>query len=314
MRTAALPILALMLIAVGVAFAGPINPPAGPVAPTPGPEPRIAINATNTPGGATALYIISTPGSYYLTENVQGVADKSGIIINASGVSIDLNGFSIVGPGGVTLPSSGITFFGGPSFIDIRNGMIRNWSASGIDVVGCTNCNIRDIIAVNNTNYGIRGGLAATIERCTVRGPTTRGIASNAASIIADCHVTNCTTGIELNGSCLLRDTVVYGATTCVQCAGANVVRNCSLRASTSGIASGTGIATDSFDNRFEGNHITFAATGISLASTGNIVVRNSIHKATTPIANAAGNIVAPTITSATIGANTNPDANYHAP
>ena len=57
----------LMFGAASPAFSGSLTPPAGPVAPTPGPEPRIAINATNTPGDADSVYRIAQPGSYYLT-------------------------------------------------------------------------------------------------------------------------------------------------------------------------------------------------------------------------------------------------------
>ena len=51
------------------------TPPAGPVASTPGPEPRTAVNAASTPGDADSLYRITQPGSYYLTENLAGVCD-----------------------------------------------------------------------------------------------------------------------------------------------------------------------------------------------------------------------------------------------
>src|SRR5262245_50105057 len=82
------------------ALAGPLNPPVGPVTSTyktlSDVEPRTAINATNTPGDATCLFRITTPGSYYLTGNVTGVPGKAIITVaNAGqvGVTIDLNGF-----------------------------------------------------------------------------------------------------------------------------------------------------------------------------------------------------------------------------
>ena len=50
-----------------VSFAGPLDPPAGPVASTyktlTEVEPRIAINATNTPGDADSIYKVTQPGS-----------------------------------------------------------------------------------------------------------------------------------------------------------------------------------------------------------------------------------------------------------
>ena len=63
-----------LITAAGLVVAGPLTPPAGPVASTyktlSEVEPRIAINAANTPGNAANLFIINQPGSYYLTGNI----------------------------------------------------------------------------------------------------------------------------------------------------------------------------------------------------------------------------------------------------
>src|SRR3954470_4200181 len=60
-------------------------------------EPRTPIDATHTPGDADSLFKITQPGSYYLTANVTGVPAKHGVEIAASGVTLDLNGFDLVG-------------------------------------------------------------------------------------------------------------------------------------------------------------------------------------------------------------------------
>ena len=52
------------------------------------------MNATNTPGTATAVFKITQPGSYYLTGNI-GALSKSGIEIAANNVTLDLMGFNI---------------------------------------------------------------------------------------------------------------------------------------------------------------------------------------------------------------------------
>ena len=92
--------LALVLILQPCPFLlaqGPLTPPGAP-APTMKTldqiEPRIAINATNTPGDASSLFRIAQPGSYYLTGNITGVAGKDGIEIASSNVTIDLMGFT----------------------------------------------------------------------------------------------------------------------------------------------------------------------------------------------------------------------------
>jgi hypothetical protein len=65
-----------------MALAGPLDPPAGPVTSTlktlSEVEPRTAVNAANTPGDFQALYVISSPGSYYLTANVPSASRERG--------------------------------------------------------------------------------------------------------------------------------------------------------------------------------------------------------------------------------------------
>ena len=84
--------------------AGPIAPPAGPVAPThktlTDVEPRTALSVANTPGNAQFVYIIDQPGSYYLADNLIGVPGKRGIWVLAKDVTLDLNGFTIDGTNG----------------------------------------------------------------------------------------------------------------------------------------------------------------------------------------------------------------------
>src|ERR1041385_1287872 len=81
---------------VGIAAwtaAGPINPPAGPVASSyktlTEVEPRVVVNATNTPGDANSVYRITASGSYYLDQNLTCVSGKHGIKIDAENVTLD---------------------------------------------------------------------------------------------------------------------------------------------------------------------------------------------------------------------------------
>ena len=83
-RRVSMLVCAFACVGVGlVAIAGDLNPPAGSVAPTMKTldevEPRIAINAVNTPGDSNSVYRISQPGSYYLTGNVTAPAGDSAI-------------------------------------------------------------------------------------------------------------------------------------------------------------------------------------------------------------------------------------------
>src|SRR3954454_9857343 len=118
-------LLALAASTVQLLGQGVLTPPAGAPAPTMKTldqiEPRKEVNATNTPGNATNLFIINAPGSYYLSGDITGVAGKSGILINADSVTLDLNGFALIGGGSGT----GIAVTSLERNLTIRNGTVR---------------------------------------------------------------------------------------------------------------------------------------------------------------------------------------------
>jgi hypothetical protein len=89
-----------LTFAQGGIAGGPLTPPAGPVAPTPGPEPRTAVN--DLPGSAIALHVISRPGSYYFSGDINvATPGLHGVYIDTPGpVTIDGMGFTISGAPG----------------------------------------------------------------------------------------------------------------------------------------------------------------------------------------------------------------------
>src|SRR3990170_4156468 len=132
-----LPICLTLLIAVGFfASAGSLTPPAGPITSTMKTltevEPRIAINATNTPGDADSLFKITQPGSYFLTGNITGLIGKHGVEIAASGITLDLNGFDLVGVAG-SLDGVSVTV-GSLTNIAVVHGSVRSWGGEGVDL------------------------------------------------------------------------------------------------------------------------------------------------------------------------------------
>jgi parallel beta-helix repeat protein len=190
---------ALALLITGAAlYAGPLNPPAGPVAPTlktlTEVEPRTAINATNTPGDADSLFRITQPGSYYLTSNITGVAGRHGIEIAASGVTLDLNGFELSGvatPGfsfaGVRVDTSGL------AGICVRNGTVRGWSGGGLDLFSFspTNCSVTDVRALKNGADGIAIGSSSQVSGCTASFNVGTGIQLSFSCATSRCVVSN---------------------------------------------------------------------------------------------------------------------------
>jgi hypothetical protein len=188
--------LVTVIAGAWLAHAGDLNPPAGPILPTMKTldevEPRIAINATNTPGDADSLFKITQPGSYYLTGNITGVAAKHGIEIEVGGVTLDLNGFDLVGIAGmgafdgvsVTVPSL--------TNIAIVNGSVRNWGSNGVNLAmnfGGNHGSCTAVRASGNTGVGIGG---STVTNCMADNNTGAGIVGVA--------VTNCVAGGNTGG------------------------------------------------------------------------------------------------------------------
>lgn len=201
MRTAR----ALLILAATPALAGPLNPPAGQVKSTyktlADVEPRTAINTANTPGDADSTFRITAPGSYYLTENLLGTAGKAGIEIAVDNVTIDLNGFALLGAAGSL---SGITATGREG-IAIGGGSVRAWGIHGIDLDGARGCRILDLMAENCGQRGIVAGFYARIDRVTARGCTGTGIAAATDALITGCIAADNYIGFDIGSSSTAR-------------------------------------------------------------------------------------------------------------
>src|SRR3954470_1382728 len=126
-------VLVLFLLLPSAFPQGSLTPPGAP-APTMKKldqvEPRMIVNAANTPGDASYTFIITAPGSYYLTGNITGAAGKHGIGIAASDVTLDLNGFALISGGGgnrrgINVPAAQTNF-------SVRNGTVRGWTDGGV--------------------------------------------------------------------------------------------------------------------------------------------------------------------------------------
>lgn len=202
--------LAVGLGALGVAAiasraaAGPLNPPAGPVAPTGKPlaelEPRTAINSVNTPGVGAAVYTITQPGSYYLTGDVMVPTNKIGIHIATDDVWIDLCGFRVFSSG--ALANAGITSESSLKNISIRNGTIEGVAGNGVAYSGDVG-RFSDLIIRNCGSIGlVKRSPIALLERVVATGCSATAIEVGTASAIFDCHAdSNLSTGIEVSAA-----------------------------------------------------------------------------------------------------------------
>ena len=170
---------------------GPLTPP-GPPAPTMKSLEDLDTKLNQADAKAekrtpiTSLpFTISAPGSYYLTGNLTGVTGQNGIAVDVNNVTIDLNGFSLNGPGDNGIVANGA--------VTIRNGSVSGWAQAGITVSG-PGVLIQNIHASNNASRGISAGSRAVVQSCTVTNSGTnaggRGISVADGSIISKCVVT----------------------------------------------------------------------------------------------------------------------------
>jgi parallel beta-helix repeat protein len=125
-------------------------------------EPRTPVDATHTPGNNFAQYVISNSGSYYLTTNIfVSSGGFSAIYIVTNDVTLDLNGFSLLGASGAAY---GINVESSCTNITVHDGLINGWSDDGVYCAGSDAT--LDRVTVSGDNVGI---VLTGPGRCVVR-------------------------------------------------------------------------------------------------------------------------------------------------
>ena len=261
------------------ANAGPLTPPPGPIAPTPGPEPRIPINSTNTPGNATNTFLITQPGSYYLQGNITGETGKTGIAIVVNDVTLDLNGFSLLGVFG---SSRGISVLSQTNRVTIRNGNVIGWGQDGISLASGSvqNCIIEQIIAANNVAAGIRTSSSTVVHRCIATDNGAEGIVTSQRCLVTECIAeSNAASGIRTDQSSVVRNCLSVGNTTNgIQINFRSEIQNCFCEANGTGNGgtNGAGIRVEGFSNRILSNFCRGNGRGILVTSSSSLFAGNT--------------------------------------
>ena len=152
-------------------------------------EARIIVNATNTPGDAANTFIISVPGSYYLTGNATGVLGKHGISIQASDVTLDLNGFALISGGTGAAPVRGVDVPAAQTGFSLRNGTVRGWSDGGVRTDLATSTFVEKLRLTDNTGAtGLALGSGSGRD-CVATGNANGFVLGNGAQL-RDCAAT----------------------------------------------------------------------------------------------------------------------------
>lgn len=307
-----------MAAVASAAQAGSLNPPSGPVTPTMKAldqvEPRTPVQSLV--GDGSNQYVIDQAGSYYLTGNITGVSSLSGIFVSAPNVTIDLNGFSLLGViGSVHAIVSG----SGADGLSIRNGAISGWGGMGVNLSNTTaqsrieflnvdSCLLggistgqRGFVSYCSVNacggFGITVLSGARIVQCIASGTTGtgNGITCDYGSVIQDCSCTeNGGSGLVTNGygvlvmGCKATFNSMDGVLT--NGAGAEVVDTVATRNSLNGIHSTAGngridrcSAIQNFQNGIQVDTVSGSTTILRCASSSNFGTDYSIAPGNRP-------------------------------
>ncbi len=161
------------------------------------------VTPQDTPGFPVT---ISEPGSYRLTSNlVLPDAAMTAVQITAGNVTLDLNGFSIIGPnvctanpitctirgGGIGIMAVGDTGVPSPANIRVMNGMVRGMGSHGIRMMGESTV-VERVLAVSNGGPGIVVGNGSVID--------SEARLSGSGTAIVGLHVRGCTAANNVFG------------------------------------------------------------------------------------------------------------------
>ncbi|HEY2714455.1 MAG TPA: right-handed parallel beta-helix repeat-containing protein [Chthoniobacterales bacterium] len=167
----------------------------------------IEVNSVNTPGDATAEFVISQPGSYCVPSNIVGVSGKSAIRIDSDSVTLDLGGFALLGVGGSL---SGI-LINTHVHVAVRNGSITGWGINGLDGGTSGLARIDDLRADANAGVGISINSGSQVNNCVASQNGGVGIGSSNDVLVTSCVSSiNGSHGFQLGGGSTLKSCLAY--------------------------------------------------------------------------------------------------------
>ncbi len=276
-------------------------------------EPRTPVGSATTPGDTASAFTITQPGSYYLTTNVIGVSGKNGIGIATDDVTLDLNGFALLG---VTNSRRGVAVMAPCTNICVRNGTIRGWGMLGMSMLSGRGCSYRDLqfasnaggleagpgslvngcIAVWNSDVGISVSVGSVIAACTAWGNTSHGMVGHDSAVLMHdcCSAENGGDGFHGATStsfkrCFARENGSHGfradtGSTFIECVASLNATNGILARARSYVLNNdcanngkAGIAMEADASRVQGNTVTGnTGAGIAVSGTVNLIIQNS--------------------------------------
>lgn len=187
-------------------------------------EPRIPITAC--PPSATAQFVITEPGAYYLPSNLVQQPGLACVDIQCSDVDIDGQGFSFIGSGNAASPPSSCIRCSNQQNIEIYDCSFVGWSGDCCSLVGCDNCALSDIHYRTCTcppgYYLARCGNGACIE---------------------DVMVSSCSGNLLCGHTSHFRSIQVHGSVCTPTCGDGCCIEDCTFSSSSGGVDSTGGAA-----------------------------------------------------------------------
>lgn len=200
---------------------------AGPRPKTAPPAPRLQLPAA--PDAPWSVIRIDRPGTYRLAADVVGKESTVGILICADHVTLDLAGFSVVGKTGSL---SGIRVVGARTNVCVRNGAVRGWGASGVDLADASESHVESLRVTENAGDGVRLGANSTAEAIETWANSGDGLAAGTGSSIRDVRAcANTGAGVALADSgAVVECTALGNARDGIVLGVAGLVRGCIAR------------------------------------------------------------------------------------
>jgi hypothetical protein len=173
-------------------------------------EPRIPIHGSDLP------LTITEPNSYYLAETMHFGASGHAITIECNGVTIDLMGFSLIGPGKDAGTAGNGIHMGGSCNVDIRNGTVRDFGNRGIrqdSYSWAKGVRIIGVRALSNGQDGISvGGRGGVVKDCIATSNGRDGIHVGACfSVVGNAAYDNKAEGFQVGNSSTVNGNAAHG-------------------------------------------------------------------------------------------------------
>jgi len=223
---------------------------------------------------------ISVPGSYRLTSNLFVPPNLSAIDITADGVTLDLNGFEVVGPVSCSpscpspIPVAGILSSG--NRIHVRNGTVRGFGGWGVFfAVFVSDNRVDHVYVTSNAADGIFGREGMIVEGSIAVQNGAAGISVGSNSLVQGCMATgNVSAGISTSGpAVVVGNAVSSNGANGIDAAAGSVIRENAAIGNSDGISADGGLVTQNVAAANVGNGIRVFVGGLA---NENVVNTNS--------------------------------------